>query len=131
MTLQRVLDKTDEMKSSDMSRDTRIEFINEIEGKVHAEIIMANAHLEAEETCPSYSAEMEGQVLEDGEEELLVPAPWDMLYVYWLMCQIDLQNREMESYNNDRALFENAWEEYASYRRRTHMPITPVQQFYF
>lgn len=131
MTLQRVLDKTDELKSSDMSRDTRIEFINEVEGKIHAEIIMVNAHLASAEECPVYSTEMENETLEDTETELLVPAPWDMIYVYWLMCQIDLQNREMESYNNDRALYENAWEEFANYWRRTHMPITPVQQFYF
>lgn len=132
MTLQRVLDLADEMKPNMVSLETRIQFINEIEGKIHGEILMKHVHEAEDEECPTYSADTDAnEELEDGDEELLVPAPYDMVYVYWLLSRIDEINQEMDKYNNDRAMFENAWTEFGDYWRRGHMPITPYPQFYF
>lgn len=60
---------------------------------------------------------------------LLVSSPHDMLYVYWLITQIDHLNMEMEKYNNDRALFQNAYDQYSDWYTRTHMPIQRVREF--
>ena len=64
----------------------------------------------------------------DGDEgkDLLVPAPYDILYMYWLMSKIDLLNQEIDKYNNDRALFENAFEEMSDWWTREHMPLTAM-----
>ena len=60
---------------------------------------------------------------------LLVSSPHDMLYVYWLITQIDHMNMEMDKYNNDRALFQNAYDQYSDWYTRTHMPIQRVREF--
>ena len=60
---------------------------------------------------------------------LLVSSPHDMLYVYWLISQIDHLNMEMDKYNNDRALFQNAYDQFTDWYTRTHMPKQRVREF--
>ena len=50
---------------------------------------------------------------------LLVPAPFDEVYRYWLEARIDYQNGEYSRYNNSNAMFDAAWQRYADYRNRT------------
>lgn len=60
---------------------------------------------------------------------LLVKDPYSMVYVYWLMTKIDLQNLEMDKYNSDRALFENAYDTMHDWWNRTYMPVQRNRQF--
>ena len=63
----------------------------------------------------------------DGSAELIAKAPYDVLYVYWLMAQIDLKASELNKYNNSLALFKEAFKDYKAWYNRTHMPITKKQ----
>ena len=122
MTIQEVLSTTDELKANMMLETTKLRFISEVEGKLYDEIFKRHVGLPVNEK-PVYDDST------DPGTALLVPAPYDMVYVYWLMAQIDLMNQEMDKYNNDRALFENAWQEFTDYWRRGHMPITRCPRF--
>ena len=122
MTIQEAISLTDSKKANMMTSDDKIRYLSELEGKLYNEIFKKHAGLTVQ-TCPVYTSTTSVST------ELLVPAPYDMVYVYWLMCQIDVDNQEMDKYNNDRALFENAWTEFADYWRRGHMPITAYPRF--
>ena len=125
MNLQKALDLTDEMRPNMMERNTKILFLTEIEQLIYEEILMKHEH-EEEIEKPEYDSDT------DPGTELLVPDPYGTeLYPYWLMSKIDLQNREMEMYNNDRALFENAYREFNDYWTREHMPLRVVQNYIF
>lgn len=124
MTIQQAMDKADRMKPNMMPTEDKIGFLSEIEGKIHEEIIMTHEHTAEEETRPEYDSET------DPTTEMLVPAPYDMIYVYWLMAQIDHLNMEMDKYNNDRSLFEDAWGNFADYWNRKKMPIQRNRQFW-
>lgn len=123
MTIQQAMDKADAMKPNMMLLSVKIGFLSEIEGKIHEEIIMTHEHTAEEETCPVYDENT------DTSTEMLVPAPYDMVYVYWLMAQIDHLNQEMDKYNNDRGLFEDAWGNFADYWNRKKMPIQRNREF--
>jgi len=123
MTIQQAMDKADAMKPNMMLVPVKIGFLSEIEGKIHEEIIMTHEHTVEEETCPVYDENT------DRSTEMLVPAPYDMVYVYWLMAQIDHLNQEMDKYNNDRGLFEDAWGNFADYWNRKKMPIQRNREF--
>lgn len=116
MTIQDVLNLVDELKPNTMSVSAKVAFINEIEGKVHTEIIMRHEHTAEEEDMPSYDPT-------DLTDEMLVEEPYHMLYVYWLEAKLDEQYREWDEYNNHRALFDAAWKEFAEHWTSTHMPI--------
>jgi len=124
MTIQQAMDKADRMKPNMMPAEDKIGFLSEIEGKIHEEIIMTHEHTAEEETRPEYDEDT------DPTTEMLVPAPYDMIYVYWLMAQIDHLNQEMDKYNNDRSLFEDAWGNFADYWNRKKMPIQRNRQFW-
>ena len=118
MTIAEAIALADQMKPNMMADTVKIRFLSEIEGKIHTEIIMTHAHTAEEETRPEYD-ENTAQTT-----EMLVPAPYDMVYVYWLMCQIDHLNQEEDKYNNDRGLFEDAWGNFGDYWNRGRMPIS-------
>lgn len=54
--------------------------------------------------------------------ELLVPAPYDVIYLYWLESTIDYWNGETGKYNNSISLYNTAYSEFEKYYNRTHMP---------
>jgi hypothetical protein len=54
--------------------------------------------------------------------ELLVHAPHDELYLYWLEAQIDYWNGEMAKYNNSIEMFNAVYEAFANHYNRVHMP---------
>lgn len=122
MTIQAALDMADQLKPNMMSRAAKILFLNEIEQMIHEELIMRHAHTQEEETKPEYDTDT------DEGTELLIPSPYDMLYVYWIMSKIDLLNQELDKYNNDRALFENGYQQAADWINRTRMPISRVRE---
>ena len=111
----------DSMRPNMMERSTKISFLNNIEHLIHDEMVMRHEHTAAQETAPEYDDDT------DGGTELLIPSPYDMLYVYWLMSKIDLLNQEIDKYNNDRAMFENAYDTMSDWWTRTHMPACPAR----
>jgi len=123
MTIQTALDLADQMKPNMMKRETKLVFLTEIEQVIHEEVIMKHVHTQEQETKPKYDGDT------DPGTELLIPDPYSMLYVYWIMSKVDLQNLEMDKYNNDRALFENAYENMGDWYTRNHMPLQAHRYF--
>ena len=123
MTLQEALDIADEMKPNMMRRPLKIRYITEIEQLIHDEIIMQHEHTEEQEQQPEYTEETAPGT------ELLVPDPYSMLYAYWLMSKIDMQNQEDARYNIDRAQFEQAYDTFSDWYTRNYMPIQKIREF--
>lgn len=123
MTLQEAISLVDEMKPNMMQEETKKRFISEAEGMVHEQIIMKHEHEEDQKERPVYDDST------DGATVLLVPAPYDMLYVYYLMSKIDQMNQEEDKEYNNRVRFENLWTDYSAAYHREHMPIQPARYY--
>ena len=123
MTLQEALDIADEMKPNMMRRDLKIKYITEIEQLIWAEIVMKHEHTEEQETKPAYDEETTPGT------ELIVPDPYSIVYTYWLMSKIDIQNQEDARYNIDRAHFDNAYNTMSDWYTREHMPLQYTREF--
>ena len=123
MTIQEALDLTNEMKPSMMQDWKKIRYLSEIEGLIHTELRLKHEHTEEEESLPVYDDTT------DRGTALIVPEPYDMVYVYWLMTKIDLMNLEYEKYNADRELFDNAYNTLSDWWTRTRMPISTEREF--
>ena len=123
MTIQEAIDRVDELKPNMMSVRLKVEFLTEIEQMIHEEIILKHEHTAAQEAKPEYSEDT------DLMTELQVPDPYGMVYVYWLLSKIDMQNQEDGRYNVDRAHFENSYDTMRTWWTRTHMPIQKTREF--
>ena len=124
MNIQEALDLADGMKPNMMTRQTKIHFLQEIDQKIYTEILLTHEHDEEEEVMPEYDTDT------DDGTELLVPDPYSSLYPFWIMSRIDLLNQELDKYNNDRALFENAYNEMHDWWNRTKMPVQQNRQLW-
>lgn len=122
MTIQEALDIVDEMKPNMMSRKLKIKYLTEIEQLIHAEILMKHEHAEEQNTKPEYTEDS------DPGTVLIVPDPYSMLYVHWLMSKIDEINQEDLRYNVDRAKFEQEYMTMSDWWNRTYMPIPFVRE---
>jgi len=65
------------------------------------------------------------------DTELLVPAPYDEVYLRWLEAQIDYHNGEYDKYNNAIIMFNTAFEAYQIYYNRMHKPVSHGRRFLF
>ena len=61
---------------------------------------------------------------------LLVPAPYDDVYIRYLEMQINYANGEFGKYNNSRDMFEEAYDAFARSYNRDHMPIGRKFKFF-
>ena len=65
------------------------------------------------------------------ETVLLVPAPYDEMYLKWLEVQIHYHNGEYDKYNNAIMMYNTVFENYAAYYSRTHKPVQRGRRFLF
>ena len=62
--------------------------------------------------------------------ELLVPAPFDEMYLQWLEARIDYANGEYDKYNNAILMYQTTYDGYANYYNRNHMPKGKKMRFF-
>lgn len=62
--------------------------------------------------------------------ELLVPAPYDEMYLQWLESKIDYHNGEYGRYNNTVERFNTIYEGFKKHYNRTHMPRSKKLNYY-
>ena len=54
------------------------------------------------------------------DTELLMPFPYDDIYIWYLCAQIDLANEETQLYENDMTIFNEAWARAQAWYRRNN-----------
>ena len=122
MTIAEVISKVDALKPNTYTPEDKIDWLSTLDARVKSQII--DAH-ENEHPFPFYGYDS----INDQEMELLVPAPYDEMYIYWLEAMIDYNNSDDDRYNNAIMLFNNAYEGYKRHYTRTHMPISKGNRF--
>ena len=115
MTIQYAIDYINRTKRNTCDRKDLISWLSQLEHRVKTQIV--DAYEGAEHvTFTGYDEHTEMSTV------LLVPAPYDEMYLRYLEAQIDYVNAEEERYNNAIDLFNRLWQEYRRYYIRTHMP---------
>ena len=77
-----------------------------------------------------YSNTPGGSSSTDTSTVLLVPAPYDEMYILYLRSQIDYAYEEYAKYNNSNAMFLAAYAEFERWYNRTHMPKSKSKSFF-
>ena len=115
MTIVEALHRIDELKPNSYSQAEKIKWLSSLDGVIKSEII--DTHEDGEGIAFSgYADDAELTTV------LLVPAPYDDIYLKWLEAQIDYTNGEYGKYNNSLIAYNDAYDLYQRYYNRTHMP---------
>ena len=123
MTIMDALYRIDELKPNSYSQTQKIKWLSSLDGIVKSEII--DTHEGGEGIV--FSGYDENA---DLSTELLIPAPYDDIYLRWLEAQIDYTNGEYGKYNNSIVMYNTAYSAFKNHYNRTHMPIGKKLKFF-
>ena len=114
MKIIEAINRIDSLKHNTYSQGDKLEWLSRVDAMVKGHII--DTHEGEEVTFQWYNDDT------DLNTELLVPAPYDEVYLRWLEAQIDYHNGEYDKYNNAIEMFHTAYDSYQNFYNRTHMP---------
>lgn len=109
-TISAIISQVQEVNPTAYSEEKLTSWISELDGKLSIELLKR-------ETPVSYSYP------EDQNAKVLVPAPYDCLYLYYCIAMCDFFDREMDRYTNDMQMFNAALDDWKSYYQRTNKPV--------
>lgn len=124
MTIAEAINTIDSLKPNNYTQADKIVWLSTLDGKIKIEII--DTH-EGKDSV-SFSGYDETT---DINTALLVPAPFDVIYLRWLEAQIDYTNGEYAKYNNAIITYNTEYEAFANYYNRNHMPLSAGTRFKF
>ena len=123
MKIIEAIHKIDDLKHNTYSREDKVVWLSRMDSMVKR--LLIDTHDGGEVAFTGYNADT------DPETVLLIPEPFDEVYLRWMEAQIDYHNSEDDRYNNAVILFNNAYEGFKKHYTRTYMPISKGSKFIF
>ena len=115
MTILEAINRVDATKPNSYTQVEKVDWLSTLDGVVKTDII--DTHEGGEDIVfEGYNADT------SLDTELLIPAPYDDVYIRWLEARIDYANGEINKYNNSLTAYNDAYDLYARYHNRKHMP---------
>ena len=123
MTLIECINRINILKPNTYSQEEKIHWLSTIDGIIKREII--DTHEGADDVVFNGYDEFTPLTT-----ELLVPDPYDEIYLRWLEAQIDYANGEYARYNNVVRAYNDAYSAYFKYYNKQHMPLGKKLKFF-
>ena len=124
MTINEAINRLDALIFNTYTNDDKVQWLSRLDAAVKQQII--DTHVGGENVIfNGYTPETPGTTA------LLVPTPYDEVYLRWMEAQINYHNGEYDKYNAAIILYNTAFDAYASHYNKTHMPIRKVNRFIF
>ena len=124
MTIIEAIDRVNAVKPNVYGQTDKIRWLSELDGIIKNEII--NTHEGGEDI--SFSGYTEET---NFNTKLLVPSPYDEIYIRYLEMQIDYANNEYGKYNNSMVMYNTIYSDFEKYYNRNHMPVSRGKRFLF
>ena len=114
MTVAEAINEINTLKPNSYGDEEKTRWLSRLDAQIRREIL--DTHFPSDgESIPA-----EGPYAAD--TELLVPSPYDELYVHFLAAQIDFYNREYGAFNATNAMFEACCASFRNRYNATHRP---------
>lgn len=112
MLVKEAIEMSDLLNENKIPFEIKLKWLSDFETKIYNEVYATHEDCPEEFTAPS-----------DEEDELLIEAPYDEVYVNYLRLRIDEANNDSARVVNSRILYNNAYNEFSAYYNRKHMPL--------
>ena len=124
MTIIEAINRTDNLNHNVYSQEQKIGWLSDLDGKVKRDVLDTHEGVQ----IPVFLGYNKDTPL---NTVLLVPAPYDCLYVHWLSAQINLANGEYDKYNASITVFNDEYTAFTGDYHRSHMPKKQGRRFLF
>ena len=123
MTIIEAINNIDSFKPNTYTQADKIKWLSTLDGIVKKEIIDTHEGTE--------SVAFDGYEVDTAlDTVLLVPAPYDDIYLKWLEAQIDYTNGDTQKYENSMTMYNNTYSTFQRHYNRTHMPKSKSIKFF-
>lgn len=123
MTIIEAVSNIDIFKPNNYTQADKVEWLSRLDWSIKKEIIDTHEGGEAV-TFNGYNDET------PLETELLVPPPYDEIYLRWLEAQIDYANAEYGKYNNSMVMYNTTYSAFANFYNRHNMPLGKQKKYF-
>lgn len=118
-TVASVIRTVDDIKPNAFSDETKVKWLNEVEGLVQTEVFLF-----APEAMIEYTWE------KDQDTQLLIAFPHDKLYRAYLVAMIDFANGEYDKYANTMQMFNSFMDEFTAWVALNYRPADTHGEVY-
>ena len=125
MKIIEAINKVDELKFNTFSQEQKVGWLSRLDHMVKTLII--DTH-EGGKDIPFAGYDSD---TDPDSTELLIPTPFDEVYLRWMEAQIDYHNGEINKYNISISMFNTEHEAFASWYHRNHKPASHGGSFTF
>ena len=124
MKINEAINRLDSLQRNTYTESDKIAWLSRLDSMVKLQII--DAHEGGK--CKPFAGYTEDTPL---DTVLLIPDPYDEVYLRWMEAQIDYHNGEYDKYNNAIIMFNASFEAYRDYYISTHKPVSHGRRFLF
>lgn len=116
MKIKEALDRTFALRPDSFPQEEKIAWLNELDHQTYIEVFATHENNTASEAVFPYTAEAMDQ-------ELLIPSPYDKVYISYLKARIEEAYGENDSYNNAVTMYQQQLSDFRRYWHRKNRPI--------
>lgn len=127
MTIYDAIKKCDETYPNSINTATKIDLLSQLDGMIKSELLDNFERNEGEADISEFSA-YDSSMSQATQQatDLLVPYPYDSIYVYWLVAHIYRLMEETAKYNNYISMFNTDRVTFECWYTRTHKVKNPI-----
>lgn len=110
MTINEVIARVKLLRNPTMDEAAMLHVINQTEAEIYRTIIAPRAE----------TVEFDGYTMANADTALQAPFPFDEVYVYAILREIDAAENQVTNFNNSERQYKEIFEELAAWWMRTH-----------
>lgn len=115
MKILQAIAAADRLRPNEVPGHIKLSWLSALDGQLQTELY--DTHTDGPERFAGYDEQTDAEAT-----DLRVPAPYDELYVWFLLMRIDLLDNDIQRYNNDAEIFGARLTQYQQHYHRQHMP---------
>lgn len=120
MTVGQVMEQFHRLFPHQYPDQTLLGWLSELEGQAIGDIFLTRC----DNPAPAHWC---GYGCGDRDRTLLIPAPYDGVYLDWLKSKVDYWNGDSAGYHDSYSAFNNAYLSFGDAWRRSHAPAKQVR----
>ena len=114
MTVKEAILWVDSQKSNAVPEQVKVRWLERLDGMLYRQVVQTHI-------CP-FAAPGRYSIPGGGDQTLLISPPYDGIYIDFLNMKTDLEQGDIDRYNNSARVFNEALDDWKKWVNRTYMP---------
>lgn len=116
MTILEAIRRVDALQHNTFSQEEKVEWLAQVDALISEELIRTHEDPEGK-TFRVYDEQT------PLDQQLLVPPPFEELYLHYIQAMMDYHNAEYDRYNRSMGMYQATLSAFTNFYNRTHRPL--------